>query len=203
MNRRQLGVATAGVVVLALAMAACGSDDSAGQDEDEITAAIKRATTSGDPAACIEVETQRFVEQVGDGTTGEAAVKQCEKDAADPIAVSTGVSNIEVGGDSATAEAAIAGGGIFDGQTFTVALVHEDGAWKLDQATGFVGFDREAMLASLEKEFKSDPESPPEAADCVVKQFGRLSDEEIEDYFLGRSDPKAEEAIFGPCFGGQ
>jgi hypothetical protein len=201
-NGRRLRVATAGAVVLAVALAACGGNDGTEEDEEDITAAIEFATASGDPAACTEVQTQRFLEQVGDETEGEAAVRECEKNAADPIAKSISVSNIEVDGDSATAEGAISGA-LFDGQTFAIALVKEGGQWKLDEATGFVGFDRDTMLTSLEREFTADPETPPQAAECVVKQFSQLSDQEIQDYFLGRADPQAEEAIFGHCFGAE
>jgi hypothetical protein len=196
-----LGLGTLGAMVIAVALGAC-DDDGNGQDADEITAAIEFVTTSGDPAACTEAQTQRFVEQVGDETTGQAAVKECERNAVDPVAETIEVSNIEVDGESATAEGAITGT-LFDGQTIAVALVKEDGQWKLDEATGFVDFDRATMLASLEEEFTSDPETPPEAAACVVENFNQLSDQEIQDFFLGTASPQAEEEIFGPCFGSE
>jgi hypothetical protein len=196
---RRLGFVTPGVLVIAAALVACG-DDGNSQDEDDITAAIEFATASGDPAACTKAQTQRFTEQVADETTGEAAVKECERNAADPVADSIEVSNIEVDGDSATAEGAITGT-LFDGQTIAIVLVNEDGQWKLDEATGFVGFDRDTMLTSIEQEFGSDPETPPKAADCVVENFGQLSDQEIQDFFLGTASPQAEDQIFGPCFG--
>jgi hypothetical protein len=168
-------------VLATLALVACG-DSGNSADEDQISAAITRAATSGDPAACTEVQTQKFIEQTSGGASGEAAIKQCEKDADQGVADKIDATNIEVDGDSATANAAVTGS-IFDGQTLQVALVN---------------FNRDAMNAAFTKEISSDPQTPPAAVDCVTKQIEGVSDEQLQSLFLG-DDPKAEEAIFGPC----
>ena len=190
-------------IAAALAISACGDedDDGGGEDETQITEAIELAAASGDPAACTEAQTQKFTEQVGEGT-GEEAVKNCEENASDSVADSVEVENIEVDGDAATADAAITGSA-FDGQTLSVALIKEGDTWKLDEATGFAVFDRDAFTAAFEEELTADPEVPPEAATCVVEQFGALSDQEIQDFFLGAADSQAEAELFGPCFGGE
>ena len=133
----------AAVVALPLGLVACGGDNGSSEDEDQITAAIERAATSGDPAACTEVQTAKFTQQ----TSGEpsqsaaAAVKSCQRDASDTAADKVEVTDIEVDGDSATAKAE-ATGSVFDGQTLDIALVKEGDQWKLDEFKGFEDFDR-------------------------------------------------------------
>src|SRR5688500_8759981 len=136
-----------------LVLAACGSDDSSddsSEDEDQITEAIEFSATSGDPAACTEAQTANFTQQTsgGPGQSAEEAVASCKKQAADTPADEVEVSNIEIDGDSATADAAVTGN-LFDGQTLDLALVKEGDAWKLDRFAGFAEFDREALERSF------------------------------------------------------
>jgi hypothetical protein len=196
MNMRNRSIALGAGVLAALALVACGSSDSS-DDEDQISAAIEKAATSGDPAACTEVQTQRFDAQTSGGSTGEAAVKQCQQDAADTAADKVDVTDIEVDGDTATANAA-ATGSVFDGQTLDLALVKEGDQWKLDEFKGFKDFDREALNASFKEEISSDPSASPQAVDCITQQVEATSDEEIQAVFVG-NDPQAEERVFGPC----
>ena len=181
-----------------LLIAACNGDEGS-EDEDQITEAIETAATSGEPSACTELQTQNFNEQTA-GVPGPAATEACEEDAADTPADEVEVSNIEVDGSSATAEAALSGS-ILDQQTIELALVKEGEDWKLDEILGFVGFDRAAFDAGFEEELSSDEELPPDAAECVSQNFKALSDQEVQDFFL---DPSEEEGnkLFGSCFGG-
>ncbi len=186
------------VLVLPITLAACGDDDDdVSGDEQEIIDAITASATSGDPAACREFQTQRFTEQVGDGETGEAAVKQCEENAADTPADEIEVTNIEIDGDSATAEGAVTGS-FFDGQTLDLALVNEGDQWKLDELVGFSEFDRDAFVASFEEGISSEEDVSPEALACVTQQLEAQSDQQLQDFLLG-TDPQAEDAIFEPC----
>jgi hypothetical protein len=197
MSNSRLAVAIAAAVLAAFALAACGDDNGgSSEDEDQITAAIDRAATSGEPAACTEVQTQRFLEQTSDGT-GEAAVKSCEQDAEDTAADKVDVTDIEVDGDTATAKAA-ATGSIFDGQTLDLALVKEGDQWKLDEFKGFSEFNRDALIAATRQELSSDPSASAQAVDCVAGQLEKLSDGQLEGLYTG-SDPNAEEQVFGPC----
>jgi hypothetical protein len=196
---RSRGVALlAALLALTVALAACGGDDGEpSADEQEIIDAITAAAISGDPAACTQYQTQRFTEQVGGDATGQDAVEQCERDAADTPAEEIEVTNVEVDGDSATAEGAITGS-FFDGQTIDVALVKEGDQWKLDDLVGFAEFDRDAFTASFEEELASDEEVSPEAVDCVTQRIEAQSDQTLQDFLLG-TDPEAEDAIFEPC----
>jgi hypothetical protein len=127
----------AAVAALPLSLAACGDNGIGSDDQDQITQAIEFATTSGDPKACIEAQTQNFTEQTT-GQSGEAAVKQCEQNAKPPTADSVEVSNFDGDSDSATADVAFKGE-FFDGQTVQAALVKEGDQWKLDKSTGVQG----------------------------------------------------------------
>jgi hypothetical protein len=190
-------MAAAAVLAIA-ALSACGSSDDNSADEDAVTAAIDRAATSGDPAACTDAQTVRFVVQTsgGGGLTGEKAVKSCEKDAADSVSDAVDVTNVKVDGNTATAEAALTGGFI-DGQTLNIALVNEGDQWKLDQITGFATFDRDAFIAAaggtIEKE-------EPKAAACIKQQLESSTDQQLEDVVL---KPDAANELFTPCFPGQ
>jgi hypothetical protein len=196
MTRARMAALVA-VSVLPLALAACGDDNgTSSADQDQITAAINKAAVSGDPSACTEVETQKFVEQTGDGK-GQAAVKSCEKDASDSVADKVDVTDVEVDGNNATANAAVTGS-IFDGQTLQIALVKDGDQWKLDEFKGFEDFDRDSLNASFEKEITSDPDTPQQGADCIKKQVESASDEDLEALFVG-NDPSAEDKIFKPC----
>jgi hypothetical protein len=200
MTRSPGAVLLAALLALTVSLTACGGDDDgdSSADEQEIIDAITASATSGDPAACTEVQTQRFTEQTSGGDAGgEAAVQQCEQDAADAPADEVDVSNVEVDGDSATADAAITGA-FLDGQTIEVALVKEGDQWKLDELVGFVEFDRDAFVSGFEEGITSDQEVPPQAAECALEQLEAQSDEELQVFLLG-TDPAVEEAIFAPC----
>jgi hypothetical protein len=203
MGKGRLTAAIVAAILATFALAACGGDDSS-EDEDQITEAIELAAVSGDPKACTEAETQNFLEQIGDGDTGAAAVKGCEKNASDRVGDEVDVSVIEVDGDSATANAEVTGG-TFDGQTLDLALVKEGDQWKLDEFNGFAEFDREAMLSGFKEQIASEAGISPEAIDCLTQQLEAQSDEQLEGFFVN-SDPGADQRIFGPCdrfFGGE
>jgi hypothetical protein len=194
-------IALGATALAALAFAACGDDGNS--DADQITEAIEAAAVSGEASACTEFQTQRFTEQTSN-ETGEAAVRSCEQDAGNSAGDEIEVTNIEVDGDSATAEGAITGS-FFDGQTIDVALVKEGDQWKLDELSGFTEFNRDAFLASFENEISSGEGASPEALDCLTSQIESQSDQQLQDFLVG-ADPQAEERIFAPClkfFGGE
>jgi hypothetical protein len=198
MKRTTLATAALAVLVVAsLSLAACGGSDDSGSSDDQaqIKQAIDAAATSGDPAACTKYQTLKFTEQTSGGQ-GQAAVRSCEKDAQNTAADSIDVSDIEVDGDSATATGH-ATGSIFDGQTIEVALVKENGQWKLDEFKGFQDFNKDAMIAAFTKQLGAEG-NPPQAIDCLKQQFQAASDEQIENTFIG-NNPQAENQLFGPC----
>jgi hypothetical protein len=199
-DRLGLGAVVAASILAALALAACGSSDNNSQDDQDISAVITRAATSGDPAACTDSQTQRFTDQTsGDQGPGAAAVKSCEQNAADSVSDSAKTTNIEVDGDKATAEATFTGGAV-DGQTLKLDLVKEDGKWKVDQLTGFVNFNRQAFNASFESQIATDSSIPAQVVGCIKQQVEGATDEQLQAVFL---NPSGGNQLFSACVGGQ
>jgi Domain of unknown function (DUF4878) len=197
MGKGRLGVAVAAAALFAaLAISACGSSNDNSADEDQITTAITQAATSGDPSACTKYQTVKFDEQTSSGQ-GQAAVRSCEKDAAQTAADNVDVTDVNVDGDTATATVK-ATGSIFDGQTLNIALVKEGDQWKLDQFKGFEDFNRDAIIAAFQKQLAQEAGSTPQAVQCVVQQFQNASDAQIESMFTS-SNPQAENQLFAPC----
>jgi hypothetical protein len=177
----------------ALALAACGGGGDDSGDEGQIEEAIETSATTSDPSNCTVLSTQAFVEQSSD-ETGKAAVKACEEEAKDPTnnADSVKVTNIEIDGSKATADAAIVGGG-FDGQTVTIALVAEEDRWKLDQITGFAKLDTVALAKVFETELEASEELTAEQTSCIVEGLEAASKAEAEELLLsGSSTPFVE-----------
>ena len=167
-------------IVAALALIACGSSES---DEDKIVNVIETSAVSTDPASCEEFSTQAFMEQ-STSASGKEAVEKCEEDAeetnGDPKEVT--VDEVEVEGSGATADVAFVGGNL-GGQAVTVALVEEEGDWKLDRIESFVKFDKGKLLGALTEGFEeSEVEAP--LAECIVEALEESSDEELEELVL-------------------
>jgi hypothetical protein len=175
----------------ALALVACGSSGSG--DESQIEEAIETSATSTDPADCTKLQTQQFTEQTTQ-EKGKAAVTKCEEEAeAEEGAESASVSNVEVNGATATAEAALTGGGL-GGQTVEVALVKDGEQWKLDEVVKFSNFDRAKLVEFFKEEFsKASSELPPKLAGCFIELFQEGSQAEIEELLLSSSSEGFEE----------
>ena len=183
------------LILSALALAACGSSSG---DEGEVEEAIEASATSTDPADCKKLNTQEFMEQTTQ-ESGGAAVKQCEEEAKDGEgAKSVSVSNVEVDGSDATAEAALSGGNL-DGQTLEVALVKDGTQWKLSEVVEFTKFNQAKLVEVLE-EGLSEPSSEvdPKFASCVIDAFKQGSQEEVEELLFGGSSGTLEE-VFETC----
>ena len=197
MRKARFAAAMAAALLTTLGLAACGGGDDNGSsgDEEQITQAINAAATSGDPAACTKYQTLKFTEQTSGGQ-GHAAVQSCEKGASNTAADNIDVTDIEVDGDNATAKGK-ATGSVFDGQTIDVALVKENGQWKLDEFKGFDDFDKGAMIAAFTKELAAE-NVPPAGVACLKQQFQAASDEQLQSTFIG-DNPQAENQLFGPC----
>jgi hypothetical protein len=166
------------VLLAALAISACGSGES---DEDKVTAAIEAGAMSNDPADCEALLTVNFLEQV-EGSEGQEAIEECEEDAEDEEGNpdSVDITEVEVDGSSANANVAFNGGG-FDGQTLNIALVEEDGKWKLDEIQEFVTFDRGKIDASFEEALEGAEGVDTE---CILEGLGEYSDAELEEAIL-------------------
>lgn len=181
MNKRHFLLLSA-LIVSTLALVACGSSGSSA--ESEIEAAIETSATTADPANCTKLETLSFSEQ-STGESGKAAIEACEEEAEDPEgkADSVAVSEVEVDGEKATADAAITGGSL-EGQTVSIALVEEDDQWKLDQITGFAKLDQAQLARVFEEQLEKGEEVTPEMTACIVSGIEEAAPEEAEEFVL-------------------
>ncbi|HEX5592472.1 MAG TPA: hypothetical protein VFX35_03880 [Solirubrobacterales bacterium] len=179
MRKLHLALLPALLLALALGLAACGGGGES--DEDKIVSTIEESATSTDPAICEETQTQAFMEQTT-SAGGAAAVKACEEETKeeagnDPDSVT--VSEVEIDGDTATANAEFKGG-TFDAQTLELALVEDEGDWKIDELAGFAEFDAEGLVAAFAEQIEAEPGIEPETASCLVEGIEELSDSELE-----------------------
>jgi hypothetical protein len=192
-------------LALSLGLAACGESNEdravkAIEAEDRIIETIEHALVSTDPDACTEQMTQAFSEQ-GFRDEGVSSVESCEQNVRaeespnDPVEVT----EIEIDGAKATAEVALTDDGDATGQTLAVALVEEDGDWKLDEITGFAEFDRRRWIEEQREGFESGHNAiESQAVDCMIKAFREMSRPEIEEMVLGGSaQPEIE--IYERC----
>lgn len=178
------------LIISALALSACGGGGGS-SDESQIEEAIETSATSSDPTVCSELQTQQFVEQ-STSEEGPAAVKKCEESSEEDQAESVAVSNVEVEGSEATADAAITGAS-FDGQSLEIALVKEGDQWMLNEALGFAKLDKPKLVEALATQFETDGELEEEVAVCIEEGFEESSQAEIEELLLsGSSEPIAE-----------
>lgn len=181
------------VLALALVLAACGGGGES--DEDKVVNAIETSATSTDPSVCTELQTLAFVEQT-QSEEGKAAVKACEEETNDGSSNpdSVDVTKVEVDGTNATADAAFVGGN-FDGQTLGIALVEEDGDWKLDEVIGFTKFDKAKLLTALATGFEEEGEVEPELASCIIQALGAADQGEFEEVILSGSSQGIVEIV--------
>jgi hypothetical protein len=192
---KRLLVPLALLAFAALAVTACGGGGSSA--EDEVTEVIEQAATTKDPSNCTELQTLRFTEQ-NTGEKGKAAVKSCEESAKEEEqAEEAKVSNVSVNGEKATAEAEFIGGSL-GSQTLSIALVEEDGAWKLDQIEGFANYNGKALEETFLKRFEESPEGlSKQQYTCIAEGIGKASTAEAEAMFLSGSSIKIEELAKG------
>jgi hypothetical protein len=194
-NKRIL-VPLAVLVAAALVLAACGGGGSS--DEDKIAETIETVATTNDPKSCTELETLAFAEQ-NSQEKGKAAIKACEKEAeaGEEQAKGAKVSNVSVNGSNATADVEFEGGSL-GSQSLEVALVEEDGTWKLDQIEGFAEYDGKALGEAFAKQFEEEPsELTPAQAKCISDKVAEASQAEAEELFLSGSPEKIIELAQG------
>jgi len=186
-------------ILLALGIAACGGG---GDETATIEEVIETSATTTNPADCKKLETQQFMEQLSQ-ESGTAAVEECEKEAEkEEGSDAVSVSNVEVSGSNATAEAELKGGG-FDGQTVEVALVKEGDQWKLNEVVKFTKLDQGHLAEVFEEEFeKSANELSPKLTSCFIEAFAEGSQAEVEELLLSGSS-KALEEVAEACQSGQ
>jgi hypothetical protein len=201
--KKSLLILPLALLAAALALTACGGGGSssgstssgAGGEEGVIEEVIIGSATDTDPASCTELQTEEFTEQE-QGTTGKAAVEQCEKgkENEENVSEAVTVSNIKIEGESATAEAKVEGSGL-NGQTLELELTKEEGDWKLAHFAGFAKFDSAALAKALEEELENQPGVQPAEVKCLGEAFGGLSQEEAESVAFEKNLELVEEVI--------
>lgn len=186
------------LLVSALFLAACGGGGG-GDDEGKIEGTIEKVATGGDPAACTELATMKFVEQNA-SEEGKAALKTCEKEASDgeDQAKSVDVAEVEVNGSDATAEVTFQGSSL-DGQSIEVTLVKDGDVWKLDETVGFTNLDQAKLAASVGKAFKKQGGEGAELAGCAEEAFEEANQSEIEEDLFSGSEKPFIEALQAAC----
>jgi hypothetical protein len=188
-NKRTLvPLALVALTALTITVAACGGG---GGDQDKIAEVIEKAATTSDPGNCTKLQTQRFNEQNTE-QKGKAAIKACEEEAeaGEDQAEGAKVSHVSANGDKATAQVAFEGGSL-GSQALEVALVQENGDWKLDQVEGFANYDGQALGEAFEKEFNQNPEGlSKQQAACIAQKIAGASQAEAEElFFSGSPEP--------------
>lgn len=186
------------LLVCAFGLIACGGGGDS--DEDKVAEVIETSATSEDPADCEALATQAFMEQT-EARKGTVAVEHCEENNEDDEDApdSVEVSNIEIDGSRATAEAEFIGGDSITGQTLSLALVEEDGDWKLDEITGFAEFDQEALAELFEEAVLEEAGGRLQPiARCIGDGIRELSRLEAEELVIGGSERPLTEVI-EPC----
>lgn len=194
--KKRILVPLALLALAALSLAACGGGGS--NAESEITEVIEKAATTTNASDCTELQTQRFDEQ-NTGKEGKAATKACEEESKSGEGKAKGakVSNISVNGEKATADVAFEGGSLGE-QSLTVALVEEEGNWKLDQIEGFAKYDGAALEKAFQERFEKEPAGLNEKqVSCIVKGIGAFSQSEAEEVFFEGASEKLEELAHG------
>jgi hypothetical protein len=184
------------LVLVALAIAACGGGGSSA--ESEISEVTEKALTTTDPSNCTEIETLAFAEQ-NNGQKGKAAIKACEEEAKTGEAQAEGakVSNISVNGEEATAEVKFEGGPL-SSQSLEMALAEEEGKWKVDQIEGFANYDGAALGEAFKKGFEENPKGlSKKQVTCISQGVAKVSQAEAEAMFFGGSPEKIIEVAKG------
>lgn len=171
-------------LLASLALASCGGSDES--SEEEVVTVVRTALTRTNPDDCKELMTAAYLEQ-SFRTDGASALEACEQNARaeeSPNEIGA-VTHVKVEGSRATADVADATSG---GLGITLALVEEDGDWKLDEIAGFAGFDKATLLEEERKGRESGESSPePAVVDCIVDALRKLSQAEIEEIWFGGS----------------
>jgi hypothetical protein len=183
----------------ALALTACGggSSSSGGDEEASIEKAIETSGTSTDPSKCSEAQTEAFNESES-GKSGGAALKACEEEAEANVnpAETVSISNVEVDGETATAEVEVTGSALNE-QGLEVEVTKEEGDWKLNKFIAFTNFDGKALGESLEKELLKEEGVTAALAKCVSEGVAEVSQKEAEALVFATNLEAVEEIVKG------
>jgi hypothetical protein len=178
-------------------LAACGGGGG-NDDNAQITDLIQTAVKSTDPTDCTKLQTQQFVEQT-ELQSGQAAIRQCQKDASDTTdnPDSVAITNVTSSGATGSADVTFHGGS-FDGSTLTVAVNKAGDQWKLDKITDIPNFNFPGMVQALSAKLNSDSTIPPEVASCITQAFDNAGADQVKSIILSGSGDQLT-ALFSTC----
>ena len=145
--------------------------------EAAVRAVVTEAMTTDRAADCTRLYTQALLEQVS-GKVGADAVDHC-RDNADGKADAESVDfkSLAPSGSSWRVSVTLVGGEMA-GSSLDVAVVRQDGAWRLDQLLGFdIDMDQQAQIA--EEEMLADGYSESES-DCVAAHVSEIDEAAYE-----------------------
>lgn len=189
------------LAVLSTTLGACSSSED--EDEAEAREVVEQGFTEPNPQHCTDLATQRFLDQTEAPRDGEEALESCRKDAEeDPeeFADEVDVSEVAIDGEAATVTAMLEGGAS-DGMKFTLALVKEEGRWKIDRLED-VEIDRQRFNDATRRNLTESEDVSEKEADCIIAELDRrLSDSEIERAFV-EPDPSVFIDVVLDCRGG-
>jgi hypothetical protein len=171
----------AGVACLLLILFTVQRLLSSPDDATAIERTIATVATSSDPSYCDELVTTRYLEQTT-GARPPFADDFCKSEAEGPRADSASALDAHVDGHRATAVVSFEGGS-YDGSIFRLALVEEDGHWKLDRILSLARFERGAFERAYRTRLLEFG-SPAESVTCALRAVRQLSDAEIESVTL-------------------
>ncbi|MDQ3728499.1 MAG: hypothetical protein M3355_02805, partial [Actinomycetota bacterium] len=125
-------------------------------DALQVEDVLETVSTTSDPSVCEELMTSAYLEQVT-GLSAPFSDEFCEQTISSrDAAADVEVMDIEVGEEEATALVSYSGGPL-DGSRVAVALVEDDGDWKIDRRLRFQTLDRPAFEDALRDQL-DDPE---------------------------------------------
>jgi hypothetical protein len=180
-----------------LAIVACGGGGG-NDNSSQITNVIQSSATSTDPADCTKLETQQFVEQT-ELASGQAALQQCQKSAADTSdnPSSVDVTDVKSSGNTGSANITFHGGS-FDGSTLSVSLTKDGDQWKLDKITDIPTFNLQGVVDALSARLQADSSIPPQVATCITQAFSNAGADQVKSIILSGNGDQLT-ALFSTC----
>jgi hypothetical protein len=156
----------------------CGGGSSA-DAAAEIGATIEEVMAHPKPTDCRTLVTQSYLVQTKQ-EEGETPREKCEDDVRHGLREAVDVSSVAVNGSHALAHVKIEDEAV--AVAMVVALVKEEGRWKLDEIVRYLDFDRAQLLKSLERQITGS--IGRRAAACVTSKLERVGSAQFEEAFL-------------------
>jgi hypothetical protein len=175
--------------IAAVIVVAIGGGGGSDQTEEQVASVVDTWASTTDPGECRNLATDRLLQQGPVSCSAPALQPPVGPDSVD-------VTNVQVSGDTATADALYTGG-LFDGQTLALSLVKESDQWKVDQLDDLADFDLQRFadaFAAIAPKLGPNNRLPVDQANCVGNKLanqspavvaGKVLSAEFESYIEG------------------